>query len=187
MNIRCAASDCAWNDKALCKFPIGLIGDRGVCQGYDHEQPNPAIWQAPGELHCTNEFCVNQDRNRSLCSSPEPKFNEKAECMIFKMKQKSELLLLQEMVEKIAKISKSTLLETEQTQAYLVNGMRALEKEKTFPADATRDIYRIMQNINASIGAFIGKYSDLLDVLAATRKKEEEILAQLTSYLSRYV
>jgi hypothetical protein len=141
----------------------------------------------PGELHCTNEFCVNQDRNRSLCSSPEPKFNEKAECMIFKMKQKSELLLLQEMVEKIAKISKSTLLETEQTQLYLVNEMRALEKEKTFPADATRDIYTILQNINASIGAFIAKYSDLLDVLAATRKKEEEVLAQLASYLSRYV
>ena len=187
MNIHCAAPDCAWNDKTLCKFPIGLIGDRGVCMGFDHGQPNPAIWQAPGELHCTNEFCVNQDRGRAMCLWPEPKFNEKAECMTFQMRPKSELAVLREMVEKIVKISQETLQEAEETQVYLVNGMRDLQKEKTFPADATRDIYGILQNINAAIGAFIDKYTDLLDQMSATRDKEEIVLDELKQYLSRYV
>jgi hypothetical protein len=102
------------------------------------------------------------------------------------MRPKSELEHIREMVEKIAKISQSTLREAEDTKFYVVDGMQALSKEKV-PADATRDIYAILQGINAAIGAFIAKYTDLLDRLAATREKEEVVLDELKQYLSRYV
>ena len=183
MNIHCAVPDCAWNDGGLCKFPIGLVSDRGICMGFDHGLPNPTMWHAPVELHCQNEFCVYQDRSRTLCQSPDPSFDEKSQCMTFQMRPKSELAVLREMVEKIANISRDTLREAEDTKVYVVNGMCSLSKEK----DAGQDVYGILQSINAAIGAFIDKYADLLDRLAVTREKEEIVLDELKQYLSRYV
>lgn len=51
---------------------------------------------------------------------------------------------------------------------------------------SSADLQTFMQDIKGTIDAFVGKYTDELDAQIRARKKEEEVLNQLSVYLSRY-
>jgi flagellar biosynthesis chaperone FliJ len=83
-------------------------------------------------------------------------------------------------IEAVARIVDTPVLTREASEIML----RSLEE---WLEQASGDLTTFMQSIKTTLDTFISKYSDELDAQIKTRKKEEEVLQQLSVYLSRYV
>jgi len=83
-------------------------------------------------------------------------------------------------IEAVAKIVDTPVL-TREASEILLSSLEA------WLAQASTDLSTFMLSIKDTLDAFIAKYSVELDAQIKARRKEEEVLDQLSRYLSRYI